>query len=631
MEAAMKGGYLGKLLFVDLSKGAAETQELADGLARNFIGGYGIGARVLYDRMKGGADPLGPDNILGFVTGPLTGTGALFGSRYMIVHKSPVTGGWNDANSGGHFGPELKKAGFDAVFVSGVAKEPVYLWIQDGKAEIRDARKLWGQDSVETVATLIAETGEKNLRASVIGPAGEKLSPMACPINDTHRAPGRGGGGAVMGSKNLKAVVALGRGHIPVADPHALRAANRAITAHMKTDAMSQMFVGVFSEYGTGAGTAMSALSGDSPVKNWGGVGVVDFGEEAATQVSCPTFDAQYKTKKYACAFCPVGCGAKYKVDRGKWPVGATDRPEYETMAAFGSMCLNSDVDSIIKCNHICNRAGLDTISMGCTVAWAIECYENGLLTRADTGGIELKWGNADSIVAITQAIADQEGLGKILALGSARAAKRLGKGAQYLNTVGGIEVPMHDPKIGPGLARTYQYDPTPARHVKGGVGLAQLQNPDPVKYSPTPDPFSDMKMTAACEVLNAAGMCMFGSFAMPQDALARCMEAVTGWSFDSQEQLRAGIRIMNMRHAFNLREGLTPADWVLPPRVVGEPPQTAGPLAGITIAHGALADGFFSAMGWDPVTGKISRNILELLGGMDDVVHDQDSRYASA
>ena len=618
----MNGGYIGKMLFVDLSKGTTETEELKAGLAKNFIGGYGIGARVLYDRMKAGVDPLGPDNVLGFITGPLTGSGALFGSRYTLVHKSPVTGGWNDANSGGYWGPELKKAGFDAVFISGAARKPVYLWIQDGKAEIRDASKLWGKDSVETLQALIDENGEPRLRAAVIGPAGEKLSLMACPINETHRAPGRGGGGAVMGAKKLKAIAVHGKDKVPVANPERLKEVNHSITAYLKSDAM-QMFVGVFGDYGTGSGTMMSALSGDSPVKNWGGVGEVDFGAEAAMKVGCMTFDTQYKTKKYACAFCPLGCGAEYRADKGNWPVGDTERPEYETMAAFGTMCLNSDVDSIIKANHICNRYGLDTISAGCTIAWAIECYENGLFTKEDTGGIALTWGNADAIVAMTQAIADGKGFGKVLALGSAAAAKKLGKGSQYLNTVRGIELPMHDPKIGPGLARTYQLDPTPARHVKGGVGLTQMGNPDPAKYDPAGSGPLDLAATTATEVMNCAGLCMFSTFAMPPTAQCELIEAVTGWPFQAQDQMRAGMRIMDMRQAFNVREGLKPADLVLPPRSVGEPPQTTGPHEGRTVDHRAFARNWFAAIGWDAQTGKPSRGSLESLGGMEDVIED--------
>ncbi len=423
----MKGGYVGKMLFVDLSKGKIETKELTEEVAQRFVGTYGIGARVLYDMMKPGVDPLGPEAALGFVTGPLNGTGALFGGRYAVVCKSPVTGGWSDANSGGYFGPELKKAGFDAVFVSGSADRPVYIYIEDGKAEIRDAANLWGKMSVETLEALIEETGEKNLRAAVIGPAGEKQSLMACIINDRHRAAGRGGAGAVMGSKKLKAIAVKGTGEVPVADPEKLKEVNRMATDGMKNGSNAETVKG-YSNYGTGMGTSGYALSGDSPVKNWGGVGVLDFGEESARKIDSIALD-KYKTRKYACASCALGCGAYFQVDEGEWPVGETFRPEYETAAAFGTLCLNDNAESIMKCNHICNEYGLDTISAGATVAWAIECYENGLFTKEETGGIELTWGNARAIVEITQAMADRTGFGEVLALGSAKAAEKLGKG----------------------------------------------------------------------------------------------------------------------------------------------------------------------------------------------------------
>jgi aldehyde:ferredoxin oxidoreductase len=618
----MKGGYVGKLLFVDLTDGTIREEELSEERARQFIGGYGLGARVLYDLMPGGADPLGPDNVLGFVTGPLTGTGAFFSGRYVVVCKSPVSGTWNDANSGGHFGPELKKAGYDAVFVSGASDKPVYLWINDGKVEIRDAAKLWGLDATESLHALIEETGEAKMRAALIGPAGEKQSLLACVMNDRHRAAGRGGAGAVMGSKKLKAVAVRGTGDVPVANPVQLRAINRSITAAMKDGPMKEMMAG-FGEYGTGMGNVGSALSGDSPVKNWGGVGVVDFGEEAAKKLEVGPIDAKYKTGPYGCNSCPLACGAHYDVKTGRWPIGKTDRPEYETWAAFGSTCLNSDSDAIIACNDICNRAGIDTISTGMTVAWAIECYENEVLNRQETGGIELTWGNGEAMVDITQAIADGTGLGATLALGSKAAADKLGKGHEYLVAVRGIEVPMHDPKLGPGLARTYQYDATPARHVKGGAGLVQMMDPNPSKYNPEGTGFLDVMVTANIEMINIAGMCLFGMYTGAEGVQIQLMEAVTGWSFKSQDQMRAAMRVMNMKHAFNLREGLTPADFEVPARIVGKPAQEAGPLAGVTVDNERLGDNFFAAMGWDRETGKPSRRMLELMGGMDDVIED--------
>ena len=332
----MKGGYVGKLLFVDLTEGTIREEELDEDLAKNFIGGYGIGARVLYDMIPAGADALGPDNVLGFVTGPLTGSGGTFTGRYTVVCKSPVSGTWNDANSGGYFGPELKKAGYDALFVSGASEKPVYLWIKDGEMEIRDAGKLWGLDATESLDALIEETGEKRMRAALIGPAGEQQSLLACVMNDRHRAAARGGLGAVMGSKKLKAVAVRGTGEVPVADPTRLKAINRSVRATMKDGPMAEMMAG-FGEFGTGMGNVGSALSGDSPVKNWGGVGVVDYGEEAAKGLDVGPIDAKYKTKPYACQSCPLACGAHYEVNDGPWPVGKSDRPEYETWAAFGS------------------------------------------------------------------------------------------------------------------------------------------------------------------------------------------------------------------------------------------------------------------------------------------------------
>jgi aldehyde:ferredoxin oxidoreductase len=621
----MKGGYVGKLLFVDLTKGTLQEKPLSEELARNFIGGYGIGARLLYDMMKPGVDPLGPQNILGFISGPLNGTGAFFGGRYTVVCKSPVTGGWNDANSGGFFGPELKRAGFDGIFISGASDKPVYLFVKDGKAEIRDAKRFWGKDCVETEDALIRETGETKLRAAVIGPAGEKKSLMACIINDKHRAAGRGGCGAVMGSKSLKAIAVRGTGKISVAHPEKVKEINASILDFMKNGPAIEL-VKVFNTYGTGGMTGGNALSGDSPVKNWGGVGVVDMGEESATKLGTFSFDAKYNVKKYACANCPLGCGAHYKVDDGKWPVGETDRPEYETLAAFGTMTLNDNVESIIKCNDICNRYGLDTISVGATVAWAIECYENGIFTKKETEGIELTWGNGEAIVAMTQAIADQTGFGKVLALGSAKAAKKLGKGTEYLQTVRGIELPMHDPRFSPWFAKTYQYDPTPARHVKGGLGGADFPAPPEVKYKYEGRGAMDLGITCNTEIVNTSGLCVIGGLgSMPPDAAVRFVEAVTGWDFKEEDMLRTGKRIMNMRYAFNLREGQKPNDDenALPNRCVGMPPLKEGPLKGITIDHSKMGIQFINSMGWDEETLIPTRESLESLGGMEDVIRD--------
>jgi aldehyde:ferredoxin oxidoreductase len=364
--------------------------------------------------------------------------------------------------------------------------------------------------------------------------------------------------------------------------------------------------------FGTGGDTAMNGLSGDTPAKNWSGAGSTDMGEERLSKLATPAYDEKYNTKKYSCAQCPLGCGAHYRVDEGKWPLAETDRPEYETLGAFGAMALNDDAESIIKCNDICNRYGLDTMSIGPTIVWAIECFEKGIITKEDTNGIELTWGNADSIVAMTQAIADQEGFGKILALGSMKAADKLGKGSEYLQTAGGIELPMHDPRFSPYLARTYQCDPTPGRHVKGGLGIADFGIPEHMRFQSQGRGQADADATCMTEVLNSAGACSFSGFSAPPHALKGFLEAVTGQEID---MIRTGKRILNMRHLFNLREGLKPTQNLLPARWLGHPPLEEGPLKGNTVDYRRIAENFFEAIGWDKETTIPDKDSLEDIG----------------
>lgn len=614
----MLKGYAGKMLFVNLSNGEIEEKELSKDLAENFMGGYGIGAKILYDMMPAGADPLGPDNIMGFLTGPTSASKAFFGGRYTTVHKSPVTGGWNDANSGGYFGPELKKAGYDALFVKGISEKPVYIYINDGKVEIRDAAHLWGMDTKDVWEKLKEETNEPRLRISAIGPAGERQALISCPINDGHRAPGRGGGGAVMGSKKLKAIAVRGTGNIPVADPERIIEINKSVSAFMKTSELAQ----AFGTFGTGVGTGASALSGDSPVKNWAGVGVVDFGEESAQKVAAAATE-KYKTKKYNCSTCPLGCGAEYKVDDGRWPLEQTERPEYETAAAFGSTCLCDEADAILKCNEICNRYGFDTISAGMTIAWAMECYNEGVLSKEDLDGIDLTWGNGEAMVELLQKMADGEGCGAILANGTQYAAKHWGKGEEFLQNASGIELPMHDPRFAPGLAKTYKYDPTPGRHVKGGLGLIQMMSTDPSKYIYDDQGDLDLQLTVGTEIMNASSMCMFYGYASPQGVLNEYLTAITGLEYTDEKAFEIGYRIYLMRHAFNLREGLLPSDFDISDRAIGVPAQTEGPLKGVTVEEETISKNFFKAARIDFETGKPDLELLKEIGHLDEVIED--------
>ncbi len=591
----MANGYMGKLLFVNLSTGEIREETPDEKLYRDFIGGYGIGARILYDRQKGGVDALGPDNYLGLLTGPLTGSPHIVGARYGAVAKSPITGGWGDANSGGDFGPNLKFAGYDGVFFNGIADKPVYLFIDNGKAELRDASKIWGKGAVETEDIMRDEHG-KDTVTSCIGPSGEKVSLISCIITKRGAALGRSGLGAVMGSKKLKAVAVRGNMEVPLADKERAQQLRRENISGLNVDSMKK--------YGTTAMTVHSALSGDTPVKNWGGVGVVDFPEPSGLSGDAAIANLD---RSDPCWHCPIGCQSLLKEGTGeyKYPAG-TRRVEYETQGTFGTMCLNDNAESLNRINYLCNDYGLDTISGGCTIAFAIECYENGILTKADTDGIELTWGNHQAIVAMTEKMVKREGLGDILADGVKIAAEKIGKGAEeFAVHIGGQELGMHDPKLmgfmGNYPAARYQMDATPGRHTA----------------SFGPESFRG-------HVTNAAGICLFGAMGGPgpTNYLLEFMNAVTGWERSMDELLKCGERIANMRHVFNLREGINPLQWKVHPRIIGDPPQTEGPLAGVRADIEAQVYWCLGALDWDRESTKPSRQKLMELG-LDDVAEE--------
>jgi aldehyde:ferredoxin oxidoreductase len=617
----MVGGYMGqgsaKILFVDLSNGEMKEEFFGEDILRKFIGGYGLAAKIMYDRMAPGVDPLGPDNMLGFLTGPLTGTPAVIGSRYVVVCKSPLTGTWGDANSGGDFGPYLKFAGYDGVFFTGMSSKPVYLCLDNGKAELKDADWLWGKDSNETDDMLKEKYG-KDSRIACIGPSGEKLSLISCIINDKGRAAGRSGVGAVMGSKKLKAIIAKGSMKVPLADEEKANELRRSYVMTIKENGFGQLLM----KYGTPGLTAGASESGDAPVKNWGDAGSEIF--PTAIQLSDDAVIA-YQERKYGCWHCPISCGGHVKVVSGPF-ASEGHKPEYETLGSYGTMCLNDNVESIIKANEICNRMGLDTISAGCAVAFAIECYENGIITKEDTGGIELKWGNAEAIVKMTEKLAKREGFGAVLADGVKIAAEKIGKGAeQYAIHIGGQEIPMHDPKCTPGLTTTYLLDATPGRHTQGGelIGPGSglwFEKPDMKTYSGRAD--YQKTLVDLFHVVNAAGLCMFGYCSIHVNSVPDFMSAITGWDFGMEECLKTGERIGTIRHAFNLREGLNPLDRNVPGRIIGRPPLSRGPLKDISVDMETMVKEYLELSEWDPVTMVPSQKKLVELG-LNEVAKD--------
>ncbi len=602
----MAGGYMGKVLWVDLNNGSIAEEATDEVSRRDYIGGYGIGAKTLYDRQKPHVDPLGPDNTLGFLTGPLTGTPAIIGSRFVVVGKSPLTGTWGDANSGGYLGPHMKFAGYDGIYFTGKADKPVYLLVDDGKAVLKDAAHLWGKDTLQTRDWVKAEYGPKAEEAC-IGPAGEQQSLISCIINDYGRAAGRSGLGALMGSKMLKAVVVVGDQKVPLADPEL------AAKLRKKYARKGMMMHDTFAKYGTAGLTADSAESGDSPVKNWVGAGPVDF--RTARKISDDAVIAEQE-RKYFCWQCTIGCGGHMKAKPGRAKV--SHKPEYETLCAAGTLCLNDDLESIIHLNDIVNAYGLDSISAPCTIAFAIDLYEHGIIGRADTDGLDLKWGNGEAIVALAGKMARREGFGAVLADGVKKAAERIGRGSeQFAIHVMGQEVPMHDPRFNPGLAISYQMDATPARHTQGSEMIAHsdFQFPPYDKYDYQAKGDMHKKIMAIMHVVNAAGLCMFGYLSYPLQSIPDFLNAVVGWDTTLDELLVTGERIANVRHAFNLREGHNPLRFQVPGIMLGNPPLRQGLVRDVTIDTVTQTRDYLRAMAWDYETAMPSRARLEKLG----------------
>jgi aldehyde:ferredoxin oxidoreductase len=596
----MVSGYMGKLLFVDLSTGRLHEETPDEALYRDYIGGYGVGARIIYDRQEAGVDSLGPENTLGFITGPLTGTPATFGCRYTVVGKSPLTGGWGDANCGGDFGPNLKFAGYDGVFITGISEKPVYLYIDNGKAELRDAARIWGRGTFDTNDVLQADHGKKAKIAS-IGQAGERQCLVACIMHKGGDAAGRSGLGTLMGSKKLKAVVVNGDLKVPVAD------IERAMSLRKKhIIELDKSFVDDMHIYGTTTHAEESVYSGDSPVKNWGGVGVVEMPDASG-------INREYIKSKVdgrsGCWRCPAACKGTLQEATGmyRYP-GGTHRPEYETLAAFGCNCLINDLDAIAMANRICDNYGIDTISTGTIIAFAMECYENGIITKADTDGIELTWGNHQAMIAMLEKIVKREGFGDILADGVMRAAERIGKPAEkYAVHIGGQELGMHDPKCdfpinsSKPMAAAYQIDPTPGRHTSA-FGWDQF-----LVY-----------------IINASGLCFMSQLLVPNPNwyMAEFLSSVTGWERSEEDLHVIDERICTMRHVFGLREMSSPLDRKVHPRITGRPPQKKGPLAGKSADIEAQIYWSLGKLDWDRITTIPSkRKLLEL--GMDDIAQD--------
>ncbi len=614
-------GYNGKILIIDLTDQSCEIRDLDPEWAYYYIGGVTLGARYLYELMPAKTPVFASESVVGFMTGPMTGTKALLSARVFVVSKSPVNDFWNDSSCGGSFGPHLRKSGYDGVFFKGKSEKPVYVYINDGKVEFHDATHLWGKTTTE-VEDRIREEHGNSLSIMQIGTGGEHLSWMAAIINEKHRAAGRGGSGAVMGSKNLKALVCGGSAKITVHDEAALVACNKECIAHGSEGGRGAGVVAQFKSTGTSAEYDSCVLQADAPIKNWAGV-PDEMTEEEMENLTGMIMDPKYKVAKTGCDSCYIKCSAVYKLNRGKYELEHAARPEYESLGAFGSMLLNGDSDTAVILNHLCNQYGYDTISFGNTIAWLMECYEKGIVSKEELGGIDLKWGDPDAIIAIAEKICAYEGIGVQLNLASRGAARALGKGEECLVTASGIELPMHGARFNPGMARIFQYDPTPGRHIKGGRGVPNGHAPWEVKYNFENTGKDDAAGLLEWEFTNCAGVCGFGNFLLAPMIAVKMVEAITGTHYTEEQLTQFSYRSFTLRHAFNLREGYRRKDFKIDGRAVGKPPLQAGPLKDRTVDNEKLGDNFYGYLGWDVETAMPPAEFIKDLGGLDFLLKD--------
>jgi len=612
----MPYGYIGKILRVNLSYEKLSTEELGDAFYRRYFGGRGMIGYFLLRELAAGIDPLSPENKLIFATGPVTGVPISGSGRNSVGAKSPLTGGYGEAEVGGYWGAELKRAGFDAIIFEGRASSPVYLWVTDGKAEIRDADHLWGKDTGEALKTIREESGERFARFAGIGIGGENLVRYACIINDLKDAAGRTGLGAVMGSKRLKAIAVRGHGSVDIVDKNVLLALNKKIVTEFPG------FTKNVHDFGTGATMTKYAQNGNLPTRNFR-----DGNFENPEGISAQTIKKTISVGMDSCWACGVRCKKVVKLEE-PWSVDPEyGGPEYETLAALGPCCGIDDLKTICKANELCNRYSIDTISIGVTIAFAMECFENGLLTEKDTDGLKLTFGNSDAMLKMVEKIARREGLGNILAEGTKRAAQKIGKRAEmFAMHVKGQELPMHEPRLKWGLGLGYAVSPTGADHSHNihdtdytleeqmrPLNVLGLSEPLP------PDTLGPKKVRLFTylsiwrSLYNCLVTCRFVEFT-PVETV-NIVNATTGWDTSVWELMKVSERAINLARLFNIREGLTADDDRLPERFFQ--PQTSGPLSKTALDKNEFDKAkrlYYGMMGWDPDTGIPTRAKLEEL-----------------
>jgi aldehyde:ferredoxin oxidoreductase len=607
----MADGYTGKVLRVDLSNEKIATEPINREWTKRFIGGKGLGARYLFEELKPGVDPLSPENVLMIWTGPLVGTMVPLTSRYAVVTKSPLTGTFLDSYAGGYYGPELKYAGFDGVIVKGKASKPVYLWINDGKAEIRDAKNIWGKDNFKTEELIRKETGQSRARVASTGPAGEKLSLISGITSDLTRNAGRGGSGAVFGSKNLKAIAV--RGTMGLEVPNIDEFVKMSKEMLLKDVVENPDHAGSITD-GTPIIVDMSQNAAILPTNDWGS------GEFDRYQgINSDALKTRVLVRRKACMGCGLACGSYAKVSKGMFKGAATEGPEYETIGLSGSNCGIGNIEAIVKFAEDCDKTGLDTMSAGSVTAFAMDLYERKIITKKETGGLDLKFGNEEAFAKMPEMIAKREHIGDLLADGSKRAAKKIGKGSEKLLVeCKGSEYPAYDPRGSIGMALAYATSDRGADHNRAWPVAQDAYG--------SGDPWNPEGKAAICVEDNTRTsvkwsfiFCDFYAVSFPN--MAKYYTAVTGVPADEQHLRSIGERVWNLTRAFNAREGFTRKDDYLPERMEKEP-LPSGKTAGKAVRRAdfeKMLSEYYSLWGWDD-QGRPTKKTLEAVG-LSDIV----------
>ena len=592
-------GWTGKVLRVDLTSGTPRVEPIPEAWLEGYLGSRGVADRYLHELMNPAVDPLSPENVLIFTTGPITGTPVPCGARYTVVTKGALTGAITTSNSGGHFGPELKYAGYDLLILEGKAPRPSYLFVYDDRVELRDASRYWGRTVGETEDGLRRDLGIPNLRVACIGPGGEKLVRFACIMNDKHRAAGRSGVGAVMGSKNLKAIAVRGTGRVTVADPEQFMEAMWNMRASMKDSPGRKSFA----MYGTAATIDMTNTFGGLPTRNF------QEGQfEHAEDLNGNAIRETRLVANKACFACTIACGRVTRLDGASdkylvnmhprnWKM-AGEGPEYENAWSLGADCGVGDLDAVIKANWLCNDLGRDPISLGATLAAAMELYEGGVVTDEQVE-LPLRFGSAEALVRMVEATGYREGFGDELAEGSKRMGEKFGHPEVFMG-VKGQEFPAYDPRGFQGMGVAYATSNRGACHLRAWTPAIETQ-PDADPHTPEGKGAWVAQEQNRTTVRDATGACYFVSpSGGPIELLIPCVAAATGVPFTLDRAIEIGERTWNLERLWNLRAGLTKADDNLPKRLLSEPFKK-GPSAGVVVQLDAMLPEYYAARGWTP------------------------------